>query len=137
MHKNKGFSLIELMIVVAIMGILVAIILPSYQTYIRRAHYIEIVQATIPYKMSIQECFQVTNELSECGSGQQGVIAGKNTTQGLIQSIQIDNEGKITVIPESKYGFTADDDYVLTPTIKQGQLLWTSGGGGVAHGYTN
>ena len=137
MRIHNGFSLIELMIVVAIIGILIAIALPSYQTYIRRAHYVEIVQATTPYKMSIQECFQVTNDLSECGAGQNGVMTGTDTSTGVVQSIQIDNAGKITVTPQTKYGLTAADDYVLTPTVKQGQLLWTTGGGGVTHGYAN
>ena len=137
MHTQNGFSLIELMIVVAIIGILIAVALPSYQTYIRRAHYVEIVQAATPYKMSVQECFQVMNDLSECGAGQNGVMTGTDTSTGMIQSIQIDNAGKITVIPQTKYGLTTADDYVLTPTITQGQLRWTTGGGGVAHGYAN
>ena len=137
MHTQNGFSLIELMIVVTIIGVLIAIVLPSYQTYIRRAHYVEIVQATMPYKMSVQECFQMMNDLSDCGAGQNGVMTNSETATNMIQSIQIDSNGKITVIPQTKYGLTAADDYVLTPTIKQGQLLWATGGGGVAHGYAH
>ena len=137
MHTQNGFSLIELMIVVTIIGVLIAIVLPSYQTYSRRAHYVEIVQATMPYKMSVQECFQMMNDLSDCGAGQNGVMTNSETATNMIQSIQIDSNGKITVIPQTKYGLTAADDYVLTPTIKQGQLLWATGGGGVAHGYAH
>ena len=87
--------------------------------------------------MSVQECFQMMNDLSDCGAGQNGVMTNSETATNMIQSIQIDSNGKITVIPQTKYGLTAADDYVLTPTIKQGQLLWATGGGGVAHGYAH
>ena len=137
MSKDNAFSLIELMIVVAIIGILVAIIIPSYQVYIRRAHYVEVIQAATPYKMSIQECFQVTNDLDDCGADQNGVIANDTTPHGMIQSAIIDSAGKITITPLAKYGITAADNYTLTPVVKRGQLRWISGGGGVAHGYAN
>ncbi|PHQ78421.1 MAG: pilus assembly protein PilA [Coxiella sp. (in: Bacteria)] len=137
MSKECGFSIIELMIVVAIIGILVAVIIPSYQIYVRRAHYVEVVQAATPYKMSVQECFQVTNDLSECGAGKNGVASSTATARGIVKSVQITNAGKITVTPLAKYGLTLKDSYTLTPVVKRGQLLWVSGGGGVAHGYAN
>jgi type IV pilus assembly protein PilA len=137
MSRENGFSLIELMIVVAIIGILAVLVIPSYQVYIRRAHYVEVVQAATPLKMSVQECFQVTNELSECGAGQNGVPTGAAETNGIIKTALINSAGKITVTPQEKYGLSAADAYTLTPVVKRGQLLWISGGGGVAHGYAN
>lgn len=136
MQKN-GFSLIELMIVVAIIGILVAVAIPSYQLYIRRAHYVSIVQAATPFKVSVQECFQVTSDLSECGAGQNGVISNRTQASGQIKSVIIDPNSTITVTPEDKYGLSNKDTYTLTPMIKEGQLHWISGGGGVARGYAN
>ena len=137
MYRTQAFSLIELMIVVVIIGILAMLIVPSYQVYIRRTHYIEVVQAANPYKISIQECFQIMNDLSECGAGKNGVPTGSTSTQGLVASISVSTDGMITVVPQDKYGLTSADDYTLTPVVKRGQLHWISGGGGVGHGYAN
>lgn len=137
MTEHKAFSLIELMIVVAIIGVLAMLIVPSYQVYVRRAHYVEVVQAAIPYKMSVQECFQVMNDLSDCGAGQNGVPTGSETPHGLVQSVLLSANGVIRVTPQPRYGLTEADDYTLTPVVKHGRLTWISGGGGVAHGYAN
>lgn len=136
MSQENGFSLIELMIVVAIIGILAVVVIPSYKIYLRRAHYVEIVQAANPLKLAVQECFQVTSEMDECGSGKNSVPTGAEP-HGLVRSAIIDANGKITITPLDKYGFNSGDTYTLTPVVKRGQLLWISGGGGVAHGYAN
>ncbi len=135
--QKNAFTLMELMIVVAIIGILAVLVIPSYQVYLRRAHYVAVIQAATPLKMSVQECFQVTSKIEDCGAGQNGVPTGNDTPTGLIQSAKIDSSGKITITPKAQYGFTALDTYTLTPIVQQDQLMWVSGGGGVAHGYAN
>ena len=56
--SQKGFTLIELMIVVAIIGILAAIALPAYNNYTDKAKYSEVVMATAPIKTALSVCAQ-------------------------------------------------------------------------------
>lgn len=69
--NNQGFTLIELMIVVAIIGILAAIALPAYQNYTDKAKYTEIVQAASAYKTALEVCGQVEGAFNaeNCGPG--------------------------------------------------------------------
>ena len=57
-QNQKGFTLIELMIVIAIIGILAAIALPAYQTYTKKAKFSEVVAAVNPYKIAIELAIQ-------------------------------------------------------------------------------
>jgi len=139
MQRSFGFTLIELLIAIAIVGILTAIAIPSYQGYTRKAHYTEIVQATTPYKLGIEECFQLVAELKECQAGKNGVPKNieAGSGPGLIDSIMVGDNGKITITPRNKYGITPQDTYVLTPSVDKGQLTWGSSGGGVDQGYAS
>ncbi|WP_082696383.1 pilin [Pseudomonas oryzihabitans] len=63
MKAQKGFTLIELMIVVAIIGILAAIAIPQYQNYVTKARWAENNTAIAPVKLAIAECLQRNNSV--------------------------------------------------------------------------
>lgn len=74
-QTQKGFTLIELMIVVAIIGILAAIAVPAYQTYTNKAKFSEVVSAASPYKLAVELCFAEQGVLTNCTNGANGVPA--------------------------------------------------------------
>jgi type IV pilus assembly protein PilA len=60
-RAQRGFTLIELMIVVAIIGILAAIAIPQYQDYVTRSRWQDTYSAVLPIKTAIAECAQNNN----------------------------------------------------------------------------
>ncbi|MGD9153279.1 MAG: pilin [Gammaproteobacteria bacterium] len=129
-----GFTIIELLITLAIIAIIAVIAIPSYMNYTRRSYYNEVVQAASPYKLGVSECYHTTGALTNCDAGSNGVPAARTTAAGAVASIAVTN-GVITVTPVAAHGITAADTYILTPTVNNNILTWTVSGGGVTAGY--
>jgi len=87
-HIQKGFTLIELMIVVAIIGILAAIALPAYSNYTAKAKFSEMVMALSPIKTALSVCAQ-TGDCLNTTTNTWGAITGSATNAVLIGTVSI------------------------------------------------
>lgn len=133
---NSGFTLMELLIAIAIVAVLAGIAIPSYVHYMKKSYFSEVIQTADRYKVAVASCLEErAGVLADCDGGSYGIppdiAAGSGV--GQVDSVTVAN-GVITVTPQASNGIAATDTYVLTPTYSTNGITWTASGGGCTSG---
>ena len=118
---EKGFTLIELMIVVAIIGILAAVAIPAYQDYTRRAYVAEGLDLSSTAKLAVTE-FHDTNGRFPPSNVSAGLASSTSITGTAVRSVGIATGGVVTVTYNTKV--ESNSVITLTPSFTLGSYLW-------------
>ncbi|QNF24188.1 prepilin-type N-terminal cleavage/methylation domain-containing protein [Aeromonas hydrophila] len=134
MKKQSGFTLIELMIVVAIVAILAAIALPAYQTYTQKAKFSEVIAATGPVKTAVEVCFQSTSDATKCQAQGNNGIPSAPSAAGNVASVVLaaGSGGAGFQITATSQNLSTNYTYILSGDTATGNVVWTANASGAA-----
>ena len=132
MKQQKGFTLIELMIVVAIIGLIASFALPAYTEHTMKARFAEVNTISNTYKTAVALCYSESNDLAVCDAGSHGIPGPADATDNLAAGMTV-IDGVITMAGTQAAGGWVS---VLVPTLSGSgaTLTWTQNGTCLASG---
>lgn len=128
---QQGFTLIELMIVIAIIGILAAIAIPAYQNYIIRAQVSEAPSVMAAAKTGVG-VYYTNKGLLPANNGDAGVATAASIQGNYVESVAVGTNGVITATfgkdANAAIKLSTKNTFTLTPSTLAGSIVWHCGG---------